>query len=72
MATMKDVARLVGYRQAMARAGLPIIDGYEVVSDFEFCGGLVAMKQRLNNPEAEPQVLPLIPELIERGSVSLR
>lgn len=61
-----------GYRQAMARAGLPIIAGYEVVSDFEFGGGLVAPKQRLNNPEAEPQVLPLTPELIERGSVSLR
>ncbi|AYW91208.1 transcriptional regulator [Acinetobacter baumannii] len=56
----------------MARAGLPIIAGYEVVSDFEFGGGLVALKQRLNNPEAEPQVLPLTPGLIERGSVSLR
>ncbi|WP_145501027.1 ribose operon transcriptional repressor RbsR [Yersinia similis] len=139
--------RLKGYRQAMTRAGLPIINGYEVVSNFEFGGGLVAMKQllalpqppdavftsndamavgvyqalyqvglsipqhmavigyddieiaqymtpplttihqpkddlgelaidtlihRLNNPEAEPQVLTLTPELIERGSVSPR
>ncbi|MFA3763060.1 ribose operon transcriptional repressor RbsR [Yersinia sp. 2544 StPb PI] len=136
--------RLEGYRQAMDRAGLPIPSGYEVAGDFEFCGGLVAMKQllalpeppeavftsndamavgvyqalhqaglsipqdmavigyddieiaqymtpplttihqpkdslgelaidtlihRLNNPEAEPQVLILTPELIERGSV---
>ncbi|MFA3780563.1 ribose operon transcriptional repressor RbsR [Yersinia sp. 1652 StPb PI] len=136
--------RLEGYRQAMDRAGLPIPSGYEVASDFEFGGGLVAMKQllalpeppeavftsndamavgvyqalhqaglsipqdmavigyddieiaqymtpplttihqpkdslgelaidtlihRLNNPEAEPQVLILTPELIERGSV---
>jgi LacI family transcriptional regulator len=137
--------RLDGYRQAMDRAGLPVLSGYEVFSDFEFGGGLVAMKQllalpeppeavftsndamavgvyqalhqaglsipqdmavigyddieiaqymtpplttihqpkddlgelaidtlihRLNNPEVEPQVLILTPELIERGSVA--
>ncbi|CNI57468.1 transcriptional repressor RbsR [Yersinia pekkanenii] len=139
--------RLEGYRQAMDRAGLPILPDYEVAGDFEFSGGLVAMKQllalpeppeavftsndamavgvyqalhqaglsipqdmavigyddieiaqymtpplttihqpkdslgelaidtliyRLNNPEAEPQVLILTPELVERGSVATR
>ncbi|EKN3600495.1 ribose operon transcriptional repressor RbsR [Yersinia enterocolitica] len=139
--------RLQGFRQAMDRAGLPVLPDYEVASDFEFGGGLVAMKQllalpqppeavftsndamavgvyqalhqaglsipqdmavigyddieiaqymapplttihqpkddlgelaidtlihRLNNPEAEPQVLILTPELIERGSVATR
>ncbi|AJJ61664.1 ribose operon repressor [Yersinia aldovae 670-83] len=139
--------RLEGYRQAMNRAGLVIPSEYEVVSDFEFGGGLVAMKQllalpkppeavftsndamavgvyqalyqaglsipqdmavigyddieiaqymtpplttihqpkdslgelaidtlihRLNNPEAEPQILVLTPELMERGSVAIR
>ena len=43
--------RLEGYRQAMDRAGLPIPSGYEVASDFEFGGGLVAMKQLLALPE---------------------
>ncbi|HDL7479676.1 ribose operon transcriptional repressor RbsR [Yersinia enterocolitica] len=139
--------RLQGFRQAMDRAGLPVLPDYEVASDFEFGGGLVAMKQllalpqppeavftsndamavgvyqalhqaglsipqdmavigyddieiaqymtpplttihqpkddlgelaidtlihRLNNPEAEPQVLILTPELIERESVATR
>ncbi|CNI22837.1 transcriptional repressor RbsR [Yersinia aldovae] len=139
--------RLEGYRKAMNRAGLVIPSEYEVASDFEFGGGLVAMKQllalpeppeavftsndamavgvyqalyqaglsipqdmavigyddieiaqymtpplttihqpkdslgelaidtlihRLNNPEAEPQILVLTPELMARGSVATR
>jgi LacI family transcriptional regulator len=43
--------RLEGYRLAMARAGLDIPEGYEVVSDFEFGGGVNAMKQLLSLPE---------------------
>lgn len=43
--------RLQGYRQAMARAGLPIPDGYEVFSDFEFAGGVKAMQQLLALPQ---------------------
>lgn len=39
--------RLEGYRQAMKRAGLPILAGYEIASDFEFAGGLESMKQYL-------------------------
>lgn len=39
--------RLNGYRQAMKKAGLEILPGYEVSSDFEFGGGLVAMEQLL-------------------------
>lgn len=47
--------RLLGYRQAMRRAGLPIPDDYEIYSDFEFEGGLQAMRQLLaltDPPEA--------------------
>lgn len=43
--------RLEGYRQAMKRAGLPILSGYEIASDFEFAGGLAAMKQLLALPQ---------------------
>ncbi|PKE30076.1 transcriptional regulator RbsR [Rahnella sp. AA] len=43
--------RLNGYRQAMKKAGLEILPGYEVSSDFEFGGGLVAMEQLLMLPE---------------------
>ena len=51
--------RLSGYRQAMEKAGLKILPGYEVCSDFEFEGGLAAMQQllalsesTLNQPDA--------------------
>lgn len=43
--------RLNGYRQSMKKAGLEILPGYEVSSDFEFGGGLVAMEQLLMLPE---------------------
>ena len=43
--------RLKGFRQAMDRAGLPVLPDYEVASDFEFGGGLVAMKQLLALPQ---------------------
>ncbi|GAA3908946.1 MULTISPECIES: ribose operon transcriptional repressor RbsR [Gibbsiella] len=39
--------RLQGYRNAMRRAGLAILPGYEVHCDFEFEGGVSAMKQLL-------------------------
>ncbi|MBL1188650.1 transcriptional repressor PurR, partial [Escherichia coli] len=39
--------RLEGYRSAMQRAGLAILPGYEVHCDFEFEGGVIAMKQLL-------------------------
>ncbi|WP_407704362.1 ribose operon transcriptional repressor RbsR [Winslowiella arboricola] len=39
--------RLDGYKQAMASAGLPILPGYIVESDFEFQGGYNAMNQLL-------------------------
>lgn len=39
--------RLEGYRRAMKRAGLEILPGYEVYCDFEFEGGVHAMKQLL-------------------------
>ena len=39
--------RLEGYRRAMQRAGLTILPGYEVHCDFEFEGGVDAMKQLL-------------------------
>ncbi|MFU2315327.1 ribose operon transcriptional repressor RbsR [Rahnella sp. PCH160] len=42
--------RLNGYRKAMKKAGLEILPGYEVSSDFEFGGGLVAMEQLLMLP----------------------
>ncbi|WP_037384916.1 ribose operon transcriptional repressor RbsR [Serratia sp. DD3] len=44
--------RLEGYRRAMQRAGLEILLGYEVHCDFEFAGGVNAMKQllALDNP----------------------
>ncbi|ELY4672452.1 ribose operon transcriptional repressor RbsR [Cronobacter muytjensii] len=43
--------RLEGYRTAMRRAGLPVPEGYEVVGDFEFAGGLRAMQSLLALPE---------------------
>lgn len=43
--------RLDGYKKAMATAGLPILPGYIVDSDFEFQGGFNAMNQLLSlNP----------------------
>ncbi|SUI42060.1 Ribose operon repressor [Serratia marcescens] len=39
--------RLEGYRNAMRRAGLPVPPGYEVHCDFEFEGGVNAMRQLL-------------------------
>ena len=43
--------RLEGYQQAMAAAGLPILPGYIINSDFEFQGGFNAMNQLLSlNP----------------------
>ncbi|ELY4520299.1 ribose operon transcriptional repressor RbsR [Cronobacter muytjensii] len=43
--------RLEGYRTAMRRAGLPVPEGYEVIGDFEFAGGLRAMQSLLALPE---------------------
>ncbi|EPP1032890.1 ribose operon transcriptional repressor RbsR [Cronobacter turicensis] len=43
--------RLEGYRAAMRRAGLPVAEGYEVIGDFEFAGGLRAMQSLLALPE---------------------
>ncbi|EPO1792385.1 ribose operon transcriptional repressor RbsR [Cronobacter turicensis] len=43
--------RLEGYRAAMQRAGLPVAEGYEVIGDFEFAGGLRAMQSLLALPE---------------------
>ncbi|WP_199780538.1 ribose operon transcriptional repressor RbsR [Cronobacter sakazakii] len=43
--------RLEGYRTAMQRADLPVAEGYEVIGDFEFAGGLRAMQSLLALPE---------------------
>ncbi|ELY3597844.1 ribose operon transcriptional repressor RbsR [Cronobacter turicensis] len=43
--------RLEGYRAAMRRAGLRVAEGYEVIGDFEFAGGLRAMQSLLALPE---------------------
>lgn len=43
--------RLEGYRNAMARAGLPVKAGYEFNADFEFGGGFNAMQALLALPE---------------------
>lgn len=43
--------RLEGYRTAMQRAGLAVPEGYEVIGDFEFGGGLRAMQSLLALPE---------------------
>ncbi|ELY2741931.1 ribose operon transcriptional repressor RbsR [Cronobacter turicensis] len=43
--------RLEGYRAAMQWAGLPVAEGYEVIGDFEFAGGLRAMQSLLALPE---------------------
>jgi LacI family transcriptional regulator len=42
--------RLEGYQAAMARSGLPVVDGYIITSDFEFGGGLTAMQSLLALP----------------------
>ncbi|PKH23508.1 transcriptional regulator RbsR [Enterobacterales bacterium CwR94] len=42
--------RLEGYKQAMAAAKLPILDGYLVYGDFEFSGGYNAMTELLTLP----------------------
>lgn len=42
--------RIAGYRHGMSRAGLPILTGYEIYSDFEFAGGLQSMQQLLALP----------------------
>lgn len=39
--------RLEGYRNAMNKAGLEIRQGYEIIGDFEFQGGLTAMSSLL-------------------------
>ncbi|WP_459177466.1 ribose operon transcriptional repressor RbsR [Ewingella americana] len=43
--------RLNGYRQAMHRAGLSVLPGYEVCGDFEFEGGLSSMDKLLALPQ---------------------
>ncbi|MBV8872662.1 MAG: ribose operon transcriptional repressor RbsR [Metakosakonia sp.] len=48
--------RLEGYRDAMARAGLTIHDGDEIIGNFEFSGGLEAM-QMLLALETRPQAV---------------
>ncbi|MGX8940618.1 ribose operon transcriptional repressor RbsR [Symbiopectobacterium sp. Eva_TO] len=40
--------RLLGYRQAMQRAGLPVPDDYVVLGDFEFETGYQAMRKLLS------------------------
>lgn len=42
-----SLMRLDGYRKAMKQAGLPILPGYEIIGDFEFHGGYLAMQQLL-------------------------
>lgn len=42
--------RLDGYRKAMKQAGLPILPGYEIIGDFEFRGGFLAMQELLSLP----------------------
>lgn len=48
--------RLEGYRDAMAREGLTIHDGDEIIGNFEFSGGFEAM-QMLLALEARPQAV---------------
>ena len=48
--------RLEGYRDAMARAGLTILDGNEIIGNFEFSGGYEAM-QMLLALEVRPQAV---------------
>ncbi|MGK8933466.1 ribose operon transcriptional repressor RbsR [Pluralibacter gergoviae] len=48
--------RLEGYQRAMARAGIVVDEGYTVISDFEFGGGLRAMQALLAHPE-QPQAV---------------
>ncbi|WP_206541915.1 ribose operon transcriptional repressor RbsR [Winslowiella iniecta] len=48
--------RLEGYKRAMAAAGLPVLPGYIVDSDFEFQGGYNAMNQLLTLSEV-PQAV---------------
>ncbi|WP_426578288.1 ribose operon transcriptional repressor RbsR [Xenorhabdus stockiae] len=49
------IQRLSGYQKAMQNAGIEILDGYEIYSNFEFSGGFSSMKQLLqlsDPPEA--------------------
>lgn len=48
--------RLDGYRKAMKQAGLPIPPGYEIIGDFEFSGGFLAM-QALLSLETPPEAV---------------
>lgn len=48
--------RLEGYRDAMARAGLEIHEGNEIIGDFEFGGGFEAM-QKLLTLKVRPQAV---------------
>lgn len=48
--------RLDGYRKAMKQAGLAILPGYEIIGDFEFHGGYVAM-QKLLSLETPPEAV---------------
>jgi LacI family transcriptional regulator len=48
--------RLEGFQVAMARAGLPVPDDYQITGDFEFSGGFEAM-QSLLTCEARPQAV---------------
>ena len=48
--------RLEGCLVAMARAGLPVPDGYQITGDFEFSGGYEAMQTLLQKAE-RPQAV---------------
>jgi len=48
--------RLEGFLVAMARAGLPVPDGYQITGDFEFSGGFEAMQSLLAQKE-RPQAV---------------
>lgn len=48
--------RLEGYQRAMARAGIVAEEGYTIISDFEFGGGLRAMQALLAQAE-RPQAV---------------
>lgn len=48
--------RLEGYRAAMARAGLPVREGDEIIGDFEFGSGVAAMRTLLAQQE-RPQAV---------------
>ena len=52
--------RLEGYKEAMARAGLTVPEGYVISSDFEFGGGFSAMQKLL--------MLPALPQAVFIGN----